>query len=233
MNDDHSDKLSAAAIGIKKICGYKFKNLEILENALTHPSAAKESYQRLEFVGDKILAMFIACKIFEMYPTAEEGDLTLRFVSLTKGSVLADMAFEFSLHKYIFYGAGEEKAQNNKRKALEDVFEALIGAIFIDGGFLAAKKVINKLFENKISFLEKINKDSKSTFQELLQKKFRSPPKYHSYRLGGEDHKPVFFVYSTVHKLGISFFAIGKSIKDAQREVASNAVDYIQTMKLI
>ena len=225
----------AESIGL--LLGYQFKNFNLLRRALTHPSAVKDasdSYQTLEFIGDKILAALVANLIFVSYPNSTEQDLTLRFVSVTRGSFLASLAEDLELNKFIIFGIGEARSASeikSRAKAMEDVLESVIGAIFKDSGFVAATKVVNKLFLPRIKSLVQIEKDQKSAFQEELQKRFNFPPKYQSRRIGGFDHKPVFLVYTEIKRMGISFFAVGSSIKDGQRKLANYAIEYMRSNK--
>jgi ribonuclease III len=215
----------------EKIC-YKFNNEKLLEEALTHPSLSKENkdkpnYQRLEFLGDKVLSLVIGDFLMKKYSDEMEGDLSKRQASLVSGEALAEIALTIQLNDVIQLSSGEKKlgGQTNKRN-LENALEALIGAIYLDSNFDEARNFIMRFWQN---FLEKNitpPKDPVSELQELVQLQSRQLPQYFTVKDGGSDHSPTFMATVKILHQNLEFSAPGKSKKEAQKEVAKVALDY-------
>jgi len=214
-----------------KIC-YNFSNEKLLEESLTHPSLSKENkdkpnYQRLEFLGDKVLSLTIGEFLMQKYPTEMEGDLSKRQAALVSGETLSQIALDVGLEDVIQISFGEKKlgGKTNKRN-LENALEALIGAIYLDSNFAEAKKFIMKFWHD---FLEKNvapPKDPVSELQELVQLQSRQLPQYSTIKDGGSDHAPTFISTVKIPNQNLEFSASGKSKKEAQKEVAKVALDY-------
>ena len=213
-----------------KIISYNFNNQNLLEQALTHPSLSKENsakpnYQRLEFLGDKVLSLVIGEFLMAKYPHEMEGDLSKRQASLVSGQALAEIALTMNLDQFILVSPGEAKlgGKTNKRN-LENTLEAVIGAIYLDSNYAKAKNFIMKFWDD---FLQKNiapPKDPISTLQEIVQSASGDLPQYQSTKIGGSDHDPKFESILKILHLDLEFKAIGKSKKEAQREVAKIAL---------
>jgi ribonuclease-3 len=187
--------------GFEDLIGYKFKDTALLEQALTHISALagprnrSGSYQRLEFLGDHVLGLVISDMLFGAFPKADEGELSRRLADLVRKEACADVARVIDLGTVIRLGASESNAGGRNRTAiLADVCEALIGAVFIDGGYKAASEVIKRLWEQRMRVPTRPLRDSKTILQEWAQARGLPTPAYREVERKGPDHDPEFRV---------------------------------------
>lgn len=200
---------------------------------MTHPSLSKENkhkpnYQRLEFLGDKVLGLIIGEFLMEKYPSETEGDLSKRQAAVVSGEALAKIALKIGLDKILQVSRGEKNlgGQTNKRN-LENALEALVGAIYQDSNYETAKKFILKFWSD---FLEKNvtpPKDPVSELQELVQLQSKQLPQYVTEKSGGSDHSPLFVSNVKIEHLNLQFSAEGKSKKEAQKEVSKVALKHL------
>lgn len=217
----------------KEFCkriSYSFSAEKLLEEAMTHPSCSRDgkskpNYQRLEFLGDKILSLVIADFLMRRYPDEDEGDLSKRQAALVSGATLAEIALKIGLEKVLILSKGEKNlgGKTNKRN-LENGLEALIGAIYLDSNYDAAKEFIIKFWHE---FLEKNispPKDPVSHLQELVQLQSKQLPQYLIDKSGGSDHQPSFTAKVKIANLDLEFSAEGNSKKEAQKKVAKIAL---------
>jgi ribonuclease-3 len=223
----------------ENIIGYHFKDKKLIENAMTHSSYANEnkssgvrSYERLEFLGDSILGYVTAEFLFRMRKNAE-GDLTKMRAGLVCEQNLALVAEKIGLGKYLILGRGEELTNGRSRPSiLADVIEAMIGAVYIDGGFGSAKAVVQKLMKAGIDTVLSGGglKDYKTKLQEHYHKQGISDIKYTVYKEEGPPHDRVFFVKLNV---GGEEIAQGKgsSKKNAEQRAAKQALLNILSKK--
>ncbi len=184
---------------LEKLLGYKFSNKDLLEKSLTHTSSVSPSkrveysYQRLEFLGDRVLGLVIADMLHKRFLNANEGELSRTLNSLVRKETCAKVALKLDLGKYIRLGESEARSGGARKEAiLGDVCESVIGAIYRDGGLEQAYKFIEKYFGN---FLEEANStrlDSKTALQEWAQSKNLPLPKYVEISKRGPDHAPIF-----------------------------------------
>lgn len=206
---------------------YRFKNKELLKMALTHPSEEKTyNYERLEFLGDAVLELAISEWLYRDYPNYSEGKLTKLRSSIVCSKSLVEIAVKLDLGKYLFLGKGEElTGGRNKPSILENVVEAVIGAVYLDDGFDETKNLIRLLF-NKTVF-EKNSQpasDFKSRLQEIIHKTSKLPIKYEIVEKNGPPHKTVFIVELSVGDNVISQGS-GLSKKSAEQNAAQKAID--------
>jgi ribonuclease-3 len=187
--------------GFEDRISYKFKDPALLEQALTHISALagprnrSGSYQRLEFLGDHVLGLVISDMLFSAFPKADEGELSRRLADLVRKEACADVARAIDLGEAIRLGASENNAGGRNRIAiLADVCEALIGAVFIDGGYKAASEVIGRLWEQRMRAPARPLRDSKTILQEWAQARGLPTPSYREVERKGPDHNPEFRV---------------------------------------
>lgn len=179
-----------------------FKNLDLLKEALTHRSYLNENSswslphnERLEYLGDAVLELIVTEELFKKFPDFEEGKLTLLRAALVNYQFLSKVTHEFDLYDYIFLSRGESKDSDKARDViLANAIEALIGAIYLDGGYEAAKLFIHKFV---LSHLEGVialgaYKDPKSLFQEIVQERDKVTPVYKILGESGPDHKKIF-----------------------------------------
>lgn len=212
---------------------YQFRDKKLLDEAMTHPSLYKDvsdkpNYQRLEFLGDKVLSLVIGDFLMKKFPSEMEGDLSKRQAALVSGETLAEIASEVGIEKVLQVSRGEKNlgGQTNKRN-LENALEALIGAIYLDANYDEAKKFIMKFWHN---FLEKDitpPQDAVSALQELVQLQSKQLPQYDTIKSGGFDHAPSFVSTVRINYLNREFSAAGRSKKEAQKEAARVALDFI------
>jgi len=176
---------------------YSFVNTNLLTQALTHRSYSAQNNERLEFLGDGALNFMIANQLYQRFPTLAEGDLSRLRAQLVKESTLSEIALSLDLGDALKLGEGELKSAGWRRPSiLADALEALIGAVYLDGGFAAAEALVLQLYANKLNTIDPkaIDKDAKSLLQELLQGKKIAVPEYTVTHLEGEAHAQVFIV---------------------------------------
>lgn len=190
-----------APAGFEDRIGYRFKDAALLEQALTHISALagprnrSGSYQRLEFLGDHVLGLVISDMLYSAFPKADEGELSRRLADLVRKEACADVARAIELGAAIRLGASESNAGGRNRAAiLADVCEALVGAVFLDGGYKAASEVIGRLWEQRMRAPTRPLRDAKTILQEWAQAQGLPTPAYKEVERKGPDHDPEFRV---------------------------------------
>ena len=210
--------------------GYEFKDLKLIERALTHSSTLSktENNDRLEFLGDRVLGLIIAKKLYKEFPNAKTGDIAQRFNQLVRSETLVEVAEKISLGKFIFVSQSEEKSGGRFKSAiLADACEALIAAIYLDGGISSAEKFIN-IFWGGLIFAEKLSiKDSKSALQEWSHANLSATPEYNEISSIGPSHKPNFLV--EVFLPGFEkFTGYGDTKRKAQQAAAKALLDHLK-----
>ncbi len=229
---------------LENLLGYKFRLSALLERAVTHSSWAHENLpgaseeklresenESLEFVGDSVLGLSIAEQLYTSHPTLSEGDLTLMKHHLVSMSTLAKLAQDLNLGDFVRVGRGEEKTGGRKKQAiLADTLEAVIAAVFFDGGYDEAKAFIYRIFANELdSVTPKGSLDYKTLLQETLQAQKLSAPVYSLIKADGLPHARTFFV-EALWDTGKSE-GTGRSIKAAEMMAASEALKMLQNEK--
>ena len=220
---------------IELIIEYSFKNKENLRNSLIHPSSYKDKknkpinhlyeFERLEFLGDKILGLSIASLIFYQFNDFNEGSLTKKLSYLVQRDFLYKIALELKLDNFLRYSRKRENNRMNK-SILADSVESLIGSIFVDGGYNSAFKFIKKFWSPYLNLQESNEQDPKTKLQEISQQKFKKLPEYKLIKKTGPSHSPVFTVSLKVLKMKL-VKASGRSIREAQKEAAKKILDLI------
>lgn len=206
---------------------YSFVNTNLLTQALTHRSYSAQNNERLEFLGDGALNFMIANQLYQRFPTLAEGDLSRLRAQLVKESTLSEIALSLDLGDALKLGEGELKSAGWRRPSiLADALEALIGAVYLDGGFAAAEALVLQLYANKLNTIDPkaIDKDAKSLLQELLQGKKIAVPEYTVTHLEGEAHAQVFIVECWIKKLNIRTVGEGTSRRIAEQQAAQHAL---------
>ena len=185
-------------INIEKKFKIKFINKNLLKNSLTHKSHdPKKNYEKLEFIGDRVLGLVIANKLLELYPDEKEGILDKKLANLVNKNKCYEIGKKLELHKYILVGNIKNKDKKEKTiqsKIIADCCEAVIGAIYIDQGLKVARSFILNSWKNELKFSDKLIIDSKTRLQEYSLKKFKKLPKYKLLENSGPRHKPIFKV---------------------------------------
>lgn len=213
---------------------YHFKDEELLHEAMTHPSLTQETkaihnYQRLEFLGDKVLSLIITEFLMKKFRYEMEGALSRRQAALVSGETLAEIAINIGINHVLLISEGEEKlgGRNNKRN-LENALEALIGAIYFDSDYETAKKFVmhfwHDFFERDIT----PPKDPISKLQEIVQSQTKLLPEYIVEQIGGCDHAPEFKATVKIPNQNLGFSGEGKSKKEAQKIAAKLALEYFE-----
>jgi ribonuclease III len=189
-----------AATDLEGRIGYRFSEAAMLESALTHISALKggnraNSYQRLEFLGDHVLGLVISDMLYRTFPKADEGELSRRLADLVRKETCADIARAIDLGAAIRVGASEANAGARSRPAiLADVCEALIGAVYLDGGYKAAEGLVERLWQARLKATAQPLRDPKTVLQEWAQARGLPTPVYREVARSGPDHNPEFRV---------------------------------------
>jgi ribonuclease-3 len=209
---------------LQQTLAYEFQDPALLEEALTHRSAARRNNERLEFLGDAVLDFVVSDIVFQCRPEADEGDLSRLRASLVKDVHLAEVAASIGLGEHIILGSGEKKSGGHRRGSiLADALEALFAAIYIDAGFAAAEKVIRGLFADLAAALPDSEelKDPKTRLQEILQSDGYPVPNYTLEKSSGQAHKPVFEVSCGIGALQSQTLGYGTTRRHAEQEAAA------------
>jgi ribonuclease-3 len=209
---------------LEELLGYRFKNTKLLEEALTHSSARKErggqDNERLEFLGDRVLGLAVAAMLFERFPEAREVEFALHYNALVRRDCCAAIAVKLELGPHIVMAASEARSGGrNKAVILADACEALLGAIFLDGGFAEAQAAVRTWWEPLIEGESPPERDAKTALQEYAQRQKRGLPKYTEVSRSGADHAPSFTVEVQVEGLK-PICGSGPSLKKAQQAAA-------------
>ncbi len=213
---------------LESLIDYKFNNKNLINEALTHPSITHKNkkkelvnYERLEFLGDAVLGLVIAELLLYQYPNEDEGGLAKRLAALVKGESLAEIAINLGIGKYIKMSDGEESmgGRNNPRN-IENTLEAIIGAIYLDGGLEPASDFIKKHWQSLAQKMLQPPKDPKTHLQEWAQGNGYKIPEYDIIEMVGPSHAPIFTVRLSIEgQEDVS--ARGDSKKKAEREAAT------------
>lgn len=208
---------------------YRFKNPELLEDALSHRSfRGNKNNERLEYLGDAVLNFVIAAALFRQNIKAREGELSRLRANLVRGETLTDLAKEFELGKYLRLGAGELKTGGAQRKSiLADGMEAVVGAIYLDGGFQACETCILRWYAHRLENVETIPdlKDPKTQLQEYLQAKKLALPVYTILALEGPAHQQSFKVECQIQGLPNKAIGLGSSRRRAEQKAAEKILE--------
>lgn len=207
--------------GIQKILGYTFRDQKLLSLALTHSSAEGElSYERLEFLGDRVLGLVIAHALYDEFKKENEGGLAKRHSALVQGRTLSVIAAMNGIGDHMIMAESERAAGGAENEnMLSDVLEALIGAVYLDGGLEPARDMVQRLWGDNIHTLTDAPQDPKTELQEWAQGRGLPLPKYDIVSKDGPDHAPVFDIQVTVEGFD-PLTAQGPSRRQAEKTVA-------------
>lgn len=212
---------------LQRKIGYQFKDETLLDLALTHRSFSSNNNERLEFLGDAVLSLFIAEALFQKFPKAKEGQLSRLRSFLVKGVTLAEIGKDFKLGDYLNLGAGELKSGGFRRESIiSDAFEAIIGAIYLDSNDDICRQVVLSWYEERLDglTLENTEKDPKTKLQEYLQSIKKELPVYDVSEIQGEAHEQVFYVTCQIDALDITTKNKGPSRRIAEQKAAKEAL---------
>jgi ribonuclease III len=208
--------------------GYRFRDPGLLEAALTHRSASRTNYERLEFLGDSVLNFAVALLAFRAYPQASEGDLSRFRAALVSGPTLAAISSELDLGAQLRLGSGELKSGGFRRDSiLADSLEAILGAIYLDGGIESAQEVVHRLLGERLRELPAAEtlKDPKTRLQEELQSRGLALPQYALEEVGGEPHEQWFVASCEAADLALRATGKGSSRRRAEQEAAQSVLE--------
>ena len=213
---------------LEKIIKYTFKNTSLLRTSLTHKSFDKErNNEKLEFLGDRVLGLVISEKLLEKFPDEKEGIIDKKFSNLVNKNTCSLIAKKLNLKKFLYLGASQKNLERSGDKIISDSLEAIVGAIFLDGGLKASQKFILNFWNFYLdkSIITLI--DSKTQLQEYSLKKFKELPKYNFHKKTGPEHKP-FFKTEVQIPNSKKASGIGTSKKNAQQNAASKLLKLLK-----
>ena len=215
-----------------ELTGYRFRQQELLEQALTHRSYSRSNNnERLEFLGDSILNLIISNHIYLRFTDADEGDLSRIRASLVKEESLAQIAMDIGLGDHIRLGGGELKSGGFRRASiLSDALEALIAAIYLDGDYAQTEATVLRLYHGQLQTVdENANlRDPKTQLQEYLQARKMHLPRYQVEQTSGKSHNQVFTVSCNITDLELQSKGKGSSRKKAEQQAAQKLLDKLE-----
>lgn len=207
--------------------GYEFQASDVLRQALTHRSAGDPNYERLEFLGDGLLNFIIAEELYRRFPRAPEGDLSRLRAAVVRGECVAEVARTLALGDFLILGSGELKSGGFRRRSiLADAMEAVIGAVYLDGGFDAVRGLVLAQFRTALDRLPDVEqlKDPKTRLQEWLQSRRLRLPEYEVIAVHGQAHEQTFEVSCRVTGVETPLVGSGSSRRKAEQAAARRAL---------
>lgn len=228
---DRSNVVESPLQILQNRLGYRFRDPELLQRAVTHRSYSSEHNERLEYLGDSVLNLSVAGLLYEKLQTLPEGDLSRVRANLVKQDTLHHLALGLSLSVVLRLGEGEARSGGFKRPSiLADALEAIIGAVFLDAGFEAANALVRRLFAplDIQPQMQAIGKDAKTALQEWLQARKMALPIYRVVGTVGAAHKQTFDVECEVVALGLQQRGIGNSRRSAEQAAAAAMLDSLK-----
>ena len=206
---------------LEKILKYSFKKSSLLKKALTHKSLDNTiNNEKLEFLGDRVLGLVISEKLLDKFPNEKEGIIDKKFANLVNKKTCLLIAKKINLKKFILLGSSHKKLERSADKIISDCLEAIVGAIYLDGGLKSVEKFILNFWEEFLIKSEITLIDSKTKLQEFSLKKFKELPKYVFFKKTGPQHRPLFKTEVQIPN-SKKIFGIGSSKKNAQQNAAA------------
>jgi len=206
---------------LEKIIKYNFKKLSILEKALTHKSYDNNiNNEKLEFLGDRVLGLVISEKLLDKFLNEKEGIIDKKFANLVNKKTCLLIARKINLKKFILLGSSHKKLERSADKISSDCLEAIVGAIYLDGGLKFAEKFILNFWEEFLLKSTITLIDSKTKLQEFSLKKFKELPKYVFFKKSGPQHRPLFKTEVQIPN-SKKIIGVGSSKKNAQQNAAA------------
>jgi len=215
---------------LEKIINYKFKKKELLIKSLIHKSYDNNNNnEKLEFLGDRVLGLIISKKLIEIYPEEKEGIIDKKFANLVNKKTCSKIAKKLELRKFMFLGASHKSLQQSAEKIMSDCVEALIGAIYLDGGLKSAETFVLNFWKQYIdeSILTPI--DAKTKLQEYSLKKYKELPKYTFFKKTGPQHRPLFKTNVQIPN-SKKIIGLGTSKKNAQQNAATKLLESLKIL---
>jgi ribonuclease-3 len=211
--------------------GYTFRDENLREQALSHRSVGARNNERLEFLGDALVNLIVAELLYDRYPKAREGELTRLRARLVSELALAEVARELELGEQLRLGPGESKSGGHRRDSiLADALEALVAAVYLDGGWDACRRVVREIIEPRIATAARgDDKDAKTRLQELLQAHRLALPVYALVATRGAEHAKIFEVDCRVDALALCTHGVGPSRRAAEQAAAAAAITLVRS----
>ncbi len=211
----------------EEILEYNFKNKSLLHRALTHKSFSLDNNEKLEFLGDRVLGLVISKKLLDKFPNEKEGIIDKKFANLVNKKTCVNIAKKLNLKKYLYLGSSHKNLEHSVDKIISDSLEAIVGAIYIDGGIKSSEKFILNNWETYLNKSIVTLVDPKTKLQEYSLKKFKKLPQYTFFKKSGPQHNPLF---KTEVQITGSKKVIGKgsSKKNAQQDAASKLIEILK-----
>ena len=215
---------------LQKIILYDFKDKDLLKQSLVHKSFDnKKNNEKLEFLGDRVLGLVLSKKLIEIYPDDKEGIIDKKLANLVNKKTCTAIAKELNIKKFMYFGLSQKSLTNTADKSIGDCIEALIGAIFLDGGLKSAEKFVLNFWNNHLKNSNFTTIDAKTRLQEYSLKKYKVLPKYTFYKKTGPQHKPTFKTDVQIpHSKKI--FGTGNSKKNAQQDAANKLLHILKSL---
>ncbi len=208
---------------LEDIIEYNFRDKKLLERALIHKSFSKINNEKLEFLGDRVLGLVISKKLLDKYPDEKEGVIDKKFANLVNKKTCIDIAKKINLRNYLYLGSSHKNLERSLDKIVSDSLEAVVGAIYLDGGLKVSEKFILNFWASYIDKSIVTQIDSKTKLQEYSLKKFKKLPKYTFFKKTGPQHKPVFKTEVEIPG-SKKIIGIGSSKKNAQQNAATKLI---------
>ena len=207
---------------------YSFKNKSLLNDALTHKSFnTNKNNEKLEFLGDRVLGLVISKKLLDKYPNEEEGIIDKKFANLVNKKTCTDIAKKINIREFLYLGNSQKRSEKFADKILSDCLEAIVGAIFLDGGLKASEKFILNFWGAYIDKSVITLIDSKTKLQEYSLKKYKKLPVYSFFKKTGPQHKPLFKIQVEITN-SKKVSGLGASKKKAQQEAAAKLIKILK-----
>ena len=209
---------------LEDVIKYNFKDKILLERALTHKSFNNQvNNEKLEFLGDRVLGLVISKELLEKYPDEKEGIIDKKFANLVNKKTCAEIGKTLKIKNYLYLGPSNKNLERSTNKIISDCLEAIVGAIYIDGGLKNSEKFILNFWEPYIDKSIVTLIDSKTKLQEYSLKKFKKLPKYTFFKKTGPQHKPLFRTEVEIQN-SKKIMGVGSSKKNAQQNAAAKLI---------
>jgi ribonuclease-3 len=216
------------ATWIEQTLGHAPRDLALFRRALTHSSRGEDHYERLEFLGDRVLGLSVSSWLYELFPDEPEGKLSRRFNALVSGETCAEIARELGLGREVILGKqAREDGASDSDNVLGDVVEALIGALYLEAGFEAAQAFVRRTWDDRVNTHDKAPKHPKSRLQEWAAANDRKPPVYELKARSGPHHAPRFLVEVEIKGVGAES-AEGLSKQEAETAAAQALLERLK-----
>lgn len=212
---------------LQRTLDYQFRDLDLLDEALTHSSYGRPNNERLEYLGDSVLGLIVSEELFERFGAAREGKLTRLRARLVRGVTLSEIARELGLGDHLNLGSGELRSGGSQRNSiLADALEALIGAIYLDAGMEICRATVLRWYQDRLQriSLDDVQKDPKTRLQEYLQGHAAPLPSYRVRQVTGKAHAQTFHVECRLAKPDIDATGVGASRRAAEQAAAAQAL---------